>query len=173
MPQIKIDEQRMDFVFYLADDTLLHMEFQTIFSLKDLERFKLYDALLYEQKKKPVNTAIIYGAGISDKFIDKVYVQKMMEVLKMTQVLQALYKEFKEEGKAEGKAEGEINLLCKFLKTKFGLKAFELQKKIRKFNNMELIDEITEKLFTAESLKQAELTIEEALELQEKIRSNK
>ncbi len=286
LPQIKIDEHRMDFVFYLADDTLLHLEFQTTFSLKDLERFKLYDAFLYEEKKKPVNTAVIYGAGInetvttldhgslkyltyavymgnydgdkiyrellekvtqtgslnnidrlnliflplmnnsveksqraiesieiaqkvsnpdeqlfligclvgiSDKFIDKVYVQKMMEVLKMTQVLQALYKEFKEEGISEGmikgisegmikgisegmikgKAEGKIELLCKFLKTKFGLKAFELQKKIRELNDMELIDEITEKLFNAESLEHVGSIIQEAFEIQNKIKSDR
>jgi len=90
----------------------------------------------------------------------------MLEVLKMTQVLQALYKEYKEEGRAEG----EINLLCKFLKTKFGLKAFELKKKLKQLNNMELIEEITEKLFTAESLEQAASLIEEALNIQEKIR---
>jgi len=259
LPQIKIDEQRMDFVFYLADDTLLHMEFQTAFAAEDLERFKFYDAMLYKQKKKIVHTAVIYGSGIdetvttldhgsikyfiyavymgkydgdkiygellekvtktgsldnieklnliflplmknsvnksqraidavelarkvsnpeeqlfligcvvgiSDKFIDKAYVKKMLEVLKMTQVLQALYKEYKEEGRAEG----EINLLCKFLKTKFGLKAFELKKKLKQLNNMELIEEITEKLFTAESLEQAASLIEEALNIQEKIR---
>ncbi|MEW6558469.1 MAG: hypothetical protein AB1349_14160, partial [Elusimicrobiota bacterium] len=191
LPKVQIDEQRMDFVFYLADDSFLHLEFQTTFSIEDMERFKLYDALLYEKKKKTIHTAVIYGAGIessitnldhgslkyftnavymhgydgdkiykelsekinngkvlevidklnliflplmknsvdkseraiealelaqkitdkneqlfligclvgiSDKFIDETYVQKMMEVLKMTRVLQALYKEFKEEG---------------------------------------------------------------------------
>jgi len=66
LPQIKIDERRMDFVFYLVDDTYLHIEFQTTFKKEDMDRFKLYDALLYEEKKKPVYTAIIYGAGIDD-----------------------------------------------------------------------------------------------------------
>lgn len=44
--------------------------------------------------------------GISDKFIDEEYVKKMMEVLRMTRVMQALYKEFKQEGIEEGKKEG-------------------------------------------------------------------
>ena len=66
LPQIKIDERRMDFVFYLVDDTYLHIEFQTTFKKEDLDRFKLYDALLYEEKKKPVYKAIIYGAGIDN-----------------------------------------------------------------------------------------------------------
>jgi len=44
--------------------------------------------------------------GISDKFIDEEYVRKMMEVLRMTRVMQALYKEFKEEGIEEGIEKG-------------------------------------------------------------------
>jgi len=201
LPQIQIDERRMDFVFYLSDDSYMHLEFQTTVKEDDLLRFKLYDTLLYEQKRKPVRTAVIYGAGInsapvyldhgsikyivepvfmgnydgdktynelkekinaglkltthdklnliflplmknsidksqraieaielaqkvedkneqifligclvgiSDKFIDEEYVGKMLEVLRMTRVMQSLYKEFKEEGKMEGKMEGKI-----------------------------------------------------------------
>ena len=61
--------------------------------------------------------------GISDKFIDEEYVRKMLEVLRMTRVMQALYKEFKEEGKMEGKMETaqkmledkvDINLIVKY-----------------------------------------------------------
>ncbi len=189
----------MDFVFYLSDDSFMHLEFQTTVKEDDLLRFKLYDTLLYEQKRKPVRTAVIYGAGInsapifldhgsikyivepvfmgnydgdktynelvekinagltltiqdklnliflplmrnsveksqraieaielaqkvedkneqifligclvgiSDKFIDEEYVKKMLEVLRMTRVMQALYKEFKQEGIEEGKKEG-------------------------------------------------------------------
>ena len=65
LPQVKVEERRMDFVFYLADDTYLHLEFQTTVNIADLERFIVYDVVLYEQKKKPVNTAVIYGVGIT------------------------------------------------------------------------------------------------------------
>lgn len=283
LPQIQIDERRMDFVFYLADDTYLHIEFQTDFTQEDLERFKLYDALLYEQKKKPVHTAVIYGAGISDtpttldhgslkyfthavymgryngdeiykelsekvnqgitleiidklnliflplmknsvdksqraidaveiaqrvpdkneqlfligclvgisdKFIDKMYIQKFMEVLRMTQVLQALYKEFKEEGiaeglekgraegRTEGKIEGEIKgeikgrteAICRFLKSRFGLNSIKAQKKVKKIIDLDILDDISEKIYITESLDEIQKTIDKALEVQKKIK---
>jgi hypothetical protein len=64
LSRIQVDERRMDFVFLLADGSYLHLEFQTTVGVADLERFKLYDVLLYEKKKKPIITAVIYGAGI-------------------------------------------------------------------------------------------------------------
>ena len=102
-----------------------------------------------------------------------------MEVLKMTQVLQALYKEFKEEGREEGRekgrekgrVEGEINVICKFLKTKFGLSSLSLQKKAQKLIDIDLIDGITEKLFITSSLEEAGGIIEEALKIQKEIKS--
>ena len=206
LPQIKVEDRRMDFVFYLEDDTYLHMEFQTTASKENLERFKVYDVAFYDQKKKDINTVVIYGAGITstlekldhgsvkyetkavymndydgdqiynkllhevencksledidqlnlillplmrsnvdksqraieavelakkikderqqtfligslvgitDKFIDKEYVSKMMEVLRMARVLQELYAEAEskglEKGRIDGIAEGEIN----------------------------------------------------------------
>ena len=256
LPQIKIDERRMDFVFYLVDDTYLHIEFQTTFKKEDLDRFKLYDALLYEEKKKPVYTAIIYGAGIddsptelnygslkyivqavymgkydgdniyselkekinqsgtlssidklnliflplmknsvdksqraidaieiaqnitdkkeqlfligcligiSDKFIDEAYVQKMMEVMKMTRVLQRLYKEFKEEGRIEGKAEGissgKQEDVIKLLKKKFKTLPEPLADKIKSINSVEKLEEILLSILDISSLDEVEKMI--------------
>lgn len=39
LPKISVQDRRMDFIFLLADDTYLHLEFQTTFSEKDLDRF--------------------------------------------------------------------------------------------------------------------------------------
>ena len=198
LSDIQIDVQSMDFVFYLADDSYLHVEFQTTYSIKDIERFKLYDALLYEKKKKPIHTAVIYGPGITDTvtFFDHgslkyntyaVYmhnydgdtIYKMLEVLKMTQVLRALYKEFKEEGKAEGKAEGLMigkaegkrEIICKTLMSRYGIKSLELQKKIEKLDDLNILDETILKTFSSPSLEEAGSLIEEALNIQEKINS--
>ena len=84
----------------------------------------------------------------------------------MTQVLQALYKEFKEEGRVEE----EINAICKFLKTKFGLSSLSLQKKAQKLTDIDLIDGVTEKFFITSSLKEAGKIIEEALKIQKEIK---
>ena len=223
--------------------------FNLFIKLFNLDRFKLYDALLYEEKKKPVYTAIIYGAGIddsptgldhgslqytvhpvymgrydgdkiygelqekinqsgtlnpidklnliflplmknsvdksqraidaieiaqkvtdkkeqlfligcligiSDKFIDDAYVQKMMEVMKMTRVLQRLYKEFKEEGriegKAEGKAEGEIKGKAEGIS--LGKQEDIIKLLTKKFKN--LPDHLTDKIKTINSAEKLE-----------------
>ena len=42
----------MDFVFYLADDSYLHLEFQSSQGPKELERFMEYDVALYRKSHK-------------------------------------------------------------------------------------------------------------------------
>lgn len=55
----------MDFVFYLADDSYLHLEFQNGQGPKELERFLEYDVALYRKRGKPVHTYVVYAAGIT------------------------------------------------------------------------------------------------------------
>ena len=64
LQDIKVQERRTDLVFLLEDDSLLHLEFQTVYRTSDLIRFLLYDALLHEQHKRKVTTVIIYAAGV-------------------------------------------------------------------------------------------------------------
>lgn len=259
LPQVKVEERRMDFVFYLADDSYLHLEFQTTASVADLERFKVYDVALYEQKKKTIHTVVIYGAGIgkapetldhgsvkyitqavyrdrydgdkiyrelvdkvnrgaalsdidrlnliflplmksatgksqraieavelagkipdeqqqmlligclvgiSDKFIDKEYVRKMMEVLRMTRVFQEIYAE----GRAEGRVEGKQEVVRDYLDMKFGFDSLELQEKIKKLDSSEILDGVLKRLFNSDSLEKARAIIEEALRAQAKLK---
>ncbi|QQK79631.1 hypothetical protein HUG20_06890 [Salicibibacter cibi] len=72
LPVIDVNDSRMDFVFLLEDDSYLHIEFQTTFKISDLERFKLYDAALYDQKKRRIYTYVVYGADINEaeEFLD-------------------------------------------------------------------------------------------------------
>ena len=56
----------MDFVFYLADDSYLHLEFQSSQGPKELERFMEYDVALYRKCHKTIHTYVVYGAGIAD-----------------------------------------------------------------------------------------------------------
>lgn len=64
LPRVNLSERRMDFVFSLTDGTYLHLEFQTTYNRRDLERFKLYDAALYEKKQRNIQTYVIYGADV-------------------------------------------------------------------------------------------------------------
>jgi len=56
----------MDFVFYLADDSYLHLEFQSTKGPEELERFMEYDVALFRKHHKMIHTYVVYGAGISD-----------------------------------------------------------------------------------------------------------
>jgi predicted XRE-type DNA-binding protein len=68
LQDIKIEERRTDLVFLLEDNSLLHLEFQTIYNANDVTRFILYDVLLHEQhKKRKVTTVIIYAAGVKPR----------------------------------------------------------------------------------------------------------
>ncbi len=66
LPTITVQEKTMDFVFYLADDSYLHLEFQSTHGPEELERFLEYDVALYRKRKKIIHTYIVYGAGITN-----------------------------------------------------------------------------------------------------------
>lgn len=65
LPTIMVQEKTMDFVFYLADDSYLHLEFQSTQGPEELERFLEYDIALYRKRKKTIHTYVVYGSGIS------------------------------------------------------------------------------------------------------------
>ncbi|WP_100372099.1 hypothetical protein [Bacillus sp. FJAT-45037] len=73
LPTITVNDRRMDFMFLLADDTYLHLEFQTTYHEKDLDRFLQYDVSAYERYQKPIHTVIIYGANIESACTSKNY----------------------------------------------------------------------------------------------------
>ncbi|WP_231734872.1 hypothetical protein [Bacillus sp. FJAT-29937] len=73
LPAIKVNDRRMDFMFLLADDTYLHLEFQTTFKEADLDRFLQYDVSAYELFKKQIQTVVIYGADVEEALENKNY----------------------------------------------------------------------------------------------------
>ncbi|WP_347488996.1 hypothetical protein ABDB91_17650 [Desulfoscipio sp. XC116] len=66
LPAIEARETRTDTIFLLADQTLLHLEFQTTVSKEDIRRFLLYDARLTsrEKQERTIRTAVIYSGDI-------------------------------------------------------------------------------------------------------------
>ena len=66
LPTITVQEKTMDFVFYLADGSYLHLEFQSTKGPEELERFMEYDVALYRKRHKTIHTYVVYGAGITD-----------------------------------------------------------------------------------------------------------
>ena len=49
----------------MADDSYLHLEFQSTQGIEELERFMEYDVALYRKHHKTIHTYVVYGAGIA------------------------------------------------------------------------------------------------------------
>lgn len=55
----------MDYTFLMEDDTYIHFEFKTTNkAIKDLRRFRAYEALLSYNEQKPVTTYVVYSEDI-------------------------------------------------------------------------------------------------------------
>lgn len=64
LPQLEVRTQHTDQLFRLADDSILHLEFQTTQRPGDLTRFAAYNLAVFQQHGHPVFTVVLYGAGI-------------------------------------------------------------------------------------------------------------
>jgi hypothetical protein len=64
LPQLEVRTQHTDQLFRLADDSILHLEFQTTQRRGELMRFAAYNLAVCQQYEQPVWTVVLYGAGI-------------------------------------------------------------------------------------------------------------
>jgi hypothetical protein len=64
LPQLEVRTQQTDQLFRLADDSILHLEFQTTLRRGDLLRFAAYSLDVCQRYGQPVWTVVLYGAGI-------------------------------------------------------------------------------------------------------------
>ena len=64
LPQLEVRTQHTDQLFRLADNSILHLEFQTTQRPGDLRRFCAYNLAACQQYDQPVWTVVLYGAGI-------------------------------------------------------------------------------------------------------------
>jgi hypothetical protein len=64
LPVVEVADSSTDFIFLLEDDSLLHYEFQTSYSIDDLIRFSIYDWRLYRRDRRKVQTVIIYSSDV-------------------------------------------------------------------------------------------------------------
>lgn len=65
LPVADVHLEQLDSIFELADERLLHLEFQTVHRRETLPRFLVYDAYLYERYERPIAAVVIYGANVS------------------------------------------------------------------------------------------------------------
>jgi len=68
------------------------------------------------------------------------------------------------EGKLEGKAEGKVEMareaICQYLDARFGRASRGLQKQVSQYNNLQVLNKIINKIYTAASLEDARAIIE-------------
>ncbi|TCP23755.1 hypothetical protein EV207_12933 [Scopulibacillus darangshiensis] len=259
LPLIEVRDRRMDFVFALKDESLLHLEFQTQFHINELERFKLYDTALYEKKRKLIKTFVIYGSdvnqaeesldhgsiryhakaiymkdfdgdaifynltnkilnreiltdedqlkliflplmktqkkrsdlaaevvelakrlkdeeqrfrlmatsiAIGDKYLDDAYINKMMEVLRMTRVFRRIYEEGEQEGMQEGLVRGKKEAIQTYMESRFGMVSIEINEKINRVSEIDVLNALIANLYKSDTIEQAEQLIDIALKKQ-------
>ncbi len=65
LPQLDLRTERLDNMFELADDSLLHMEYQSEYRSDLLTRFLAYDVAAYREHGRSIRTVVFYGPGIS------------------------------------------------------------------------------------------------------------
>ena len=64
--EIDIENLYMDYNFLTTENCIIHIEFQTTENgIKDLLRFRVYEALLARKEQKKVITYVIYSGGIN------------------------------------------------------------------------------------------------------------
>ena len=89
---------------------------------------------------------------------------KILEVLRMAQPFQELYREFEEKGMEKGmekgRAEGLQKAVCKLLAKKFGPESTELQERVRKITDETALDRFIEELIVADNINDAARVIE-------------
>ena len=61
---VEVGTTSIDFIFLLEDDTYLHLEFQSTYSIDDLIRFAGYDLQLYKRDKRRIQTVVIYSSDV-------------------------------------------------------------------------------------------------------------
>ena len=64
MPEVSVHAHDLDFLLELADESYLHLEFQSTKDARDLARFLVYDALLYQRDGRRIRTVVIYTGGV-------------------------------------------------------------------------------------------------------------
>ena len=65
LPVLEVKENRIDYIFLLEDNTLLHLEFATATTKETLKRFALYDARLINRDDRNVQTAVVYSGRVN------------------------------------------------------------------------------------------------------------
>ena len=63
---IHIQRNINDWLLETDDDSFVHFEFQSDYDKEDLSRFMVTDAILYNRKRKPIITIVVYTADIKE-----------------------------------------------------------------------------------------------------------
>jgi hypothetical protein len=66
LTHIHIQRNIDDWLLETDKNSYLHFEFQSDYDVKDLPRFMVTDAILFNQKRKPIRTIVVYTADIKE-----------------------------------------------------------------------------------------------------------
>lgn len=69
-----------------------------------------------------------------------------------------------QKGWEEGRQEGEIDLICKYLQTRFGRESSYLQKKVKQIGDLDSLNQLSDKIFLVQTVDEAAKVIDEVLD---------
>lgn len=124
-------------------------------SERAIETVELTKRIADEEKQVRLLATII---AISDKFIDQQYVEKLVEVLGMAKVLREVEK--------RARASESQRAIKDYLDARYGLESKDLQKKVEKLTDLDLLHHLLRDLYRAENREEMEQLIQQALEKQ-------
>lgn len=75
----------------------------------------------------------------------------------------------RQEGRQEGRRKGEIDLICKFLQTRFGTESSELQDKVRQIEGLTLLSNLSDEIFIVQTIDDAAKVINDIVQGHEKM----
>jgi hypothetical protein len=134
-------------------------------SERAIEAVKMAESVQDEVVKLSLLGSII---GITARFIDKEYVRRMVEVLRMNEVYRELFHSVEEAALLKGKVEAKRQAIRDFLHVRFGLEAVALNEQLDELVDLAILDALLLSLYRAPLLPEAEKLMQDALRVQEK-----
>ncbi|MCL6447532.1 MAG: hypothetical protein K6U04_05165 [Armatimonadetes bacterium] len=81
--------------------------------------------------------------------------ERMYQLFTTHPVSRAWSEKIRAESLAKGKIEGKQEVICKFLARRFGLDSAEIQEKVRRLTDLQVLDDALTELFAADSIEEA------------------
>jgi flagellar biosynthesis/type III secretory pathway protein FliH len=86
------------------------------------------------------------------------------EATRIMEITTSWHKKGREEGREEGRKKGQVDLICKFLTKRFGKASSNLQDRVRRIDNLDSLNTLSDQIFLVQTIDEAARVVDEVLE---------